>query len=111
MLYALNGQFVPVPKWRAHYLRNLSWKPREAESVLEELLVVRSISRSEVRRRVAVTKKLHDEIERQVLAMTGLSRADLVERFVQTAVFEKKRSCIASNPAGAPRASRDLKQQ
>lgn len=98
LLFAINRQFTPVPKWRLHHARRLEWRPRGFETALRDLLVVDSMTSAEVTRGAAVFRKMRSQLERRVAASTGLSREALVRRFVDRAVYENKCGCRDLNP-------------
>ncbi len=98
LLYALDRQFVPVPKWRLHHLWEITWRPRGFSSALTQLITVKALSGSEALRRVNAMRRLHVQMEREVFSKTDLSRKSLFERFLEKAVFEKECGCRDLNP-------------
>ena len=98
LLFALNRQFTPVPKWRLHHARGLEWKPKGFATALRNLLAVDSMTSAEVARRAAIFRKMRSQLERRVVFCTGLSHEALVRRFVDMAVYENECGCRDLNP-------------
>lgn len=79
-LFALNKTFLPPPKWRLIYSRNLSWLPRNYESGLANLLTIKSVSRKDVSRRIGLIRSLWSDVTAKMKNDMGLS-SDAVSRY------------------------------
>lgn len=88
LLYALNREFVPAPKWRPFVLRDLPWKPKGLDEALDHALVVKSLDEEDLSRRTCMLKPLHRPLEKKVLRFTGMTQKEIIHHFVKKAVFE-----------------------
>jgi len=79
-LFALNKTFLPPPKWRLIYSRNLPWRPRNCENTLADLLTIRSISKKDVNRRIGLIRSLWVDVTAKMRNDMGLS-PDTVSRY------------------------------
>jgi predicted nucleotidyltransferase len=83
VLFALNKRFLPPPKWRIMYSRNLPWLPTNYEKRLEELLSVKSLSRNELQRRLQIVRELWSETSAKITKDMGLSPKGISEFYVE----------------------------
>jgi len=88
LLFALNREFVPPPKWRSFCMRSLRWKPRGLRKVFEQVCIVKSLDGADIRRRVGHLRSLHRSLDRKALAATEMSAEQFVCHFLKKAVFE-----------------------
>jgi predicted nucleotidyltransferase len=88
LLFALNREFVPVPKWKPFSLKGLRWKPKGLGEVLEQAVLVRSIDCTDLMRRAGLLRTLRRPLERRVLTVTGMTAEELISHFVKKAIFE-----------------------
>ncbi len=82
-IYWLNRSYLPAPKWRLFYIRNLRWKPDDIESLLEEALLVKEISDTDARRRIDVVSKINDEICHHADEVFGLDRDTIRKLYIE----------------------------
>lgn len=90
LVYALNREFVPAPKWRVYSLHELGWRPKGLDGILREMLSAGDISERELARRIVALSKLRGQLDRKVLSVTGMSKQGLLEHFVKRAVYENR---------------------
>lgn len=89
LLYALNREFLPPPKWRMAYLKGLEWKPRGLGKALEEAIVVKDMGPEGLQRRLRAVRSLHGQLRRRVHGVTGLSEEQFWKHFLKVFVFEE----------------------
>lgn len=90
LVYALNREFLPPPKWRMVYLDELAWTPSGFRSALREAMVVRGLDQTDLERRVSAMGRLHAPIGRKVRAFTGLDDDEFWKHFLRVFVFEEQ---------------------
>ncbi|MEW5748337.1 MAG: DUF4037 domain-containing protein [Candidatus Thermoplasmatota archaeon] len=87
LVYALNREFLPPPKWRFAYLGELGWTPRGLERSLREALIVRDLSGKDLARRLRAMDALRGPVETRVKEFTGLSEKESWARFIRVFVY------------------------
>lgn len=88
LLYSVNRQFVPAPKWKAFYLGELKWIPDGLLPTIEEATVTRAMDGADVARRVAALRRLHVQLSSMVLEATGLSQEEFLRHFIKSEIYE-----------------------
>jgi len=83
MLFALNKEFLPAPKWRIFYSSSLKWRPAGYKELIEEAMIVKSFSLKDVRRRLRALRKLWCDIVPKIEDETGLTTDQLSRYFVE----------------------------
>lgn len=73
MIFALNKEFLPPPKWEIFYSYVLKWLPSNYTKLIGEALTVKSLSRRDLNRRLRAVKELWREILPKIREETGLS--------------------------------------
>jgi predicted nucleotidyltransferase len=91
VLFALNREFTPPPKWLLYYSYDLKWKPAEYKTLLGEALVVKDFSKRELNRRLIAIKRLWMSVLSKIQEELGMSSAQLGKYFFQVASGSKKR--------------------
>jgi predicted nucleotidyltransferase len=89
LLYALNKEFLPPPKWRMSYLKGLGWTPHGLDAVLREAISVQDVGPEDMRRRLRAIRKLHAPVDRKVREVTGLTDEEFWRHFLKVFVFEQ----------------------
>jgi predicted nucleotidyltransferase len=79
IIYALNKEFVPPPKWTIFYSYNLNWLPHDFKRRLEEALKIQSVSVTDLKRRLGEMRSIWTEVVSKMENDTGLTR-DLIAR-------------------------------
>lgn len=83
MLFALNKEFVPAPKWRVFYSYTLRWVPTNYKSLLREALQTKDFSLKELRRRLKALNRLWRESIPRIENETGLTLEKISQYYVQ----------------------------
>ncbi|RLI23995.1 hypothetical protein DRO58_07980 [Candidatus Bathyarchaeota archaeon] len=84
VLYTLNREFLPAPKWRIFYSYKLRLKPRGYRKLIEEAIKVENLSREELERRLRAVRRLWRWVVKTIREETGLTLEDLSKRYVET---------------------------
>jgi len=85
-LYAVNRSYLPAPKWRLFYTRELEWLPSNFEEELTEAFVVKEITEADSKRRATHISKLNHEICLRAEEVFGLDR-DTIRRIYIADVY------------------------
>lgn len=72
-LFALNREFLPVPKWRIFYSYGLKWLPEDYKELLKEAMYTKNFSVKELYRRLKAIRKLWLNILPKIEDETGLA--------------------------------------
>jgi len=83
VIYALNGEFLPAPKWRIFYSYGLKWLPEGYKRLLGEALLVKSFSEKDFNRRLMVIRKLWCELLPKIKEETGLTTELMSKYYVE----------------------------
>jgi len=83
LLFALNREFLPAPKWRVFYSENLKWLPKDYKELLEDAITVRSLSVDDLARRMKAIRLLWREIALDIEKVTGLTLRQLSKYYVE----------------------------
>jgi len=84
IVYALNKEFLPAPKWRIFYSHSLKWLPKNYRRLLGEAMLVKSFSKKELNRRLGAVRKLWCRLLPKIKEETGLT-TELISKYY----FEK----------------------
>ncbi|MBM4237855.1 MAG: DUF4037 domain-containing protein, partial [Euryarchaeota archaeon] len=84
LLFALNGQFVPPPKWKLSYCRGLEWLPANFESRISKAMITSDITSKELGRRLRALRSMWPEVIRKIGETTGLDHEGMTRRFVES---------------------------
>ena len=79
IVYALNKEFLPPPKWEIFYSSTLKWLPSNYGRLVADILTVKSLSKRELDRRLGAARELWREILPKIREETGLT-PDLISR-------------------------------
>jgi len=83
MIFALNREFRPPPKWEIFCSYTLKWLPPNYKKLIEEALTVRSLSRRDLDRRLRAARELWREILPEIREETGLTPELLSRQYVK----------------------------
>lgn len=83
LLFALNKAFLPPPKWRIIYSRDLPWHPTDYENALRQLLEVKNLSRKDLERRLGLIRDLWSEISARIVKDMALSPEMISKYYVR----------------------------
>jgi len=83
LLFALNREFLPAPKWRVFYSYGLKLLPKNYKMLLQEAIIVRSVSVADLKRRMKAIRLLWHEIVHSIEKDAGLSLEQLSKFYVK----------------------------
>lgn len=83
LMFALNKEFLPAPKWRVFYSYNLKWLPSNYKAFLEEATIPKSPSMRGLRRRIRAIRLMWLEITPKIEKVTGLTLEQLSKYYVE----------------------------
>jgi len=81
ILFALNKEFLPPPKWKIFYSYGLKWVPEDYKELLKETIHAKNFSVKELNRRLKAIGKLWLEIMPKIEDETGLTPKQITERY------------------------------
>jgi predicted nucleotidyltransferase len=79
IIFALNREFLPPPKWEIFYSHSLKWLPLNYEKLVGEALTIKSLSKHDLDRRLRAVRELWREILPKLREETGLT-PELISR-------------------------------
>lgn len=82
MLFALNNEFLPPPKWRIFYSYGLKWLPKDYREILKETLYIKNFSVKELNRRLKAIRNLWLKTMIKIRDETGLAPKQMHEYYV-----------------------------
>ena len=88
IVFALNREFLPAPKWRIFYSYELKWLPENHRRLLGEAMLVKSFSVKEFRRRLEATRKLWCEMLPKIREETGLTTELISKYYVEKVLHQ-----------------------
>jgi predicted nucleotidyltransferase len=80
IIFALNREFLPAPKWRIFYSYGLKWLPENYRRLVSEALIVKSFSVKDFDRRLGAVRELWCRILPKIKEETGLT-AELISKY------------------------------
>jgi predicted nucleotidyltransferase len=80
ILFALNREHLPAPKWRLFYSRNLKWLPKGYEDLVEDAMKIRGYSLKDFNLRLQALRKMWTSVLPRIRAETGLT-VDQVSKY------------------------------
>ncbi len=83
LVFALNKEFLPAPKWRLFYSYQLRWLPKNYGKLVEQVISVRDFSANEFERRLTAIRKLWSGTLSKIEDETGLALEQMSEYYVQ----------------------------
>jgi len=81
LLYALNKEFAPAPKWLLFYSYNLAKLPEGFKKDIEEVMTVGNLSWEELQRRLAVLRRLWSKTAPMIKEEAMLTLSQLHEYY------------------------------
>ncbi|MEM3011177.1 MAG: nucleotidyltransferase domain-containing protein [Candidatus Bathyarchaeia archaeon] len=88
IIFALNREFLPAPKWRLFYSYGLKWLPKGYKELVKEALCVKDFSASEFERRLKAIRTLWREVAQKIEQETGLKREQLSKCYVEKVLHQ-----------------------
>jgi len=83
IIFALNREFLPPPKWEMFYSYSLKWLPKCYERLVGEALTVRNLSKPDLDRRLRAARELWREILPKIREETGLTPELISKQYVK----------------------------
>jgi len=83
LMFALNKEFLPAPKWRLFYSYQLKWLPENYRKLAEQAMSFKDFSTKELERRLEAIRELWLETLPRIKDETGFSPEQISEYFVQ----------------------------
>jgi predicted nucleotidyltransferase len=88
MVFALNKEFLPAPKWRLFCSYALRWLPEDYEELVRQALIISEFSLEDFNRREKAIRDLWLESKRRIEEETGLSLKQLSEYYVEKVLHQ-----------------------
>jgi predicted nucleotidyltransferase len=88
VVYALNREFLPAPKWRIFYSYGLKWLPEGYKRLVGEALLAKNFSAKDFRRRLEAIRKLWCGILPKIKEKTGLTTELISKYYVEKVLHQ-----------------------
>jgi predicted nucleotidyltransferase len=88
MVFALNREFLPAPKWRIFYSYGLKWLPENYERLLGEAMLVKSFSVKDFSRRLETVRELWCGVLPKIREETGLTEELISKYYVEKVLHQ-----------------------
>ena len=89
VLFALNREFLPPPKWRIFYSYGLEWLPKKYGELLKKAMMAHELSLSELKRRLNALRELWRGIQPRIEKETGLTTSLISRYYVQRILHQR----------------------
>lgn len=83
VIFALNKEFLPPPKWRIFYSYKLKWLPKDYKKLLKEAIKIPNFSSKELNRRLKAVRRLWDGIIPRIEKQTGFTTEQLIRYYIE----------------------------
>lgn len=83
ILFALNREHLPAPKWRMFYSSRLKWLPKGYEDLIEDAMRIRAYSLKEFNLRLQALRKMWNSILPKIKTETELTVDQVSEYYVR----------------------------
>jgi len=80
IVFALNKEFLPAPKWRIFYFHNLQWLPKDYEKSIRKAMTIKSFSAKDLHRRIEAVQEIWQRILPKIQDETGLT-PELISKY------------------------------
>ncbi len=84
MIFALNKEHLPAPKWQLFYSYNLEWQPRNYRKLITDAMKIKSFSMEDFNRRLIAIRKIWRGIMPKIEDETGLTVDQLSKYYVES---------------------------
>ena len=88
IVFALNREFLPAPKWRIFYSYGLKWLPENCERLLGEAMLVKSFSAKDFNRRLRAVRELWCGVLPKIREETGLTTELISKYYVEKVLHQ-----------------------
>jgi predicted nucleotidyltransferase len=83
IIFALNREFLPAPKWRMFYSYSLKWQPMNYKKLIKEAMITRSFSARDFNRRLKTIREIWHKIVPKIEDETGLTPDQISKYYVE----------------------------
>ena len=83
IIFALNNEFLPAPKWRIFYSYKLKWLPKDYRPLLKKVVTVRTLSTGDLRRRLKALQIMWAETLSKLKEESGLTPQLISKYYVE----------------------------
>jgi len=83
IIFALNREFLPAPKWRMFYSYSLKWQPMNYKKLIKEAMIMRSFSARDFNKRLKAVQKMWHSILSRIEDETGLTLEQISKYYVE----------------------------
>ncbi|MEM3597139.1 MAG: hypothetical protein QXJ53_03315 [Candidatus Bathyarchaeia archaeon] len=90
VVYALNREFLPAPKWRLYHSYSLKWLPKNYKRLIKEAMMVEEFSFKDFERRLMAVRALWREIMPKIEEETGLTPEKATKYYVEKVLHQTK---------------------
>jgi len=74
IIFALNKEYLPAPKWRVFYSCNLKWLPEDYKELIKEAMKIKNFSVRDFDLRLKAIRKIWHNILPKIKDETGLTQ-------------------------------------
>jgi len=83
LIFALNKEHLPAPKWRLFYSYHLKWQPNRYQERIKDAIKIESFSREDFNRRLKAVRRIWDGIAPRIRDETCLTMDQLPKYYVE----------------------------
>ncbi|HKZ94814.1 MAG TPA: nucleotidyltransferase domain-containing protein [Candidatus Bathyarchaeia archaeon] len=83
VVFTLNKEHLPAPKWRLFYSYNLKWLPKGFSKLIKDAMKATDFSTDELEFRLRALRELWHGVVPKIRDVTGLTMEELSEYFVE----------------------------
>jgi predicted nucleotidyltransferase len=83
IVYALNREFLPAPKWRLYHSYSLKWVPKGYKRLIKEVMKIEEFSVKDFEKRLLAIRALWREILPKIEEETGLTTEKITKYYVE----------------------------
>lgn len=88
LVFALNKEFLPPPKWTIFYSYHLKWLPPNYRKLVSEALTVKKLSKPDLDRRLRAMRKLWQKILSKLEQETGLTPESISKHYAKSVLWQ-----------------------
>lgn len=86
-VYAINKEFLPPPKWRIFYLKNMKWLPK-SHRLLNEAPKTKDLSKEDLNRKLDALKEIRPQVLMKIKESTGLTKDQTTKYCVERVLHQ-----------------------
>lgn len=88
VIFALNKEFLPAPKWRIFYSYKLKWLPKDYVKFVKEAIKIKNLSAREVNRRLEAIRRIWCLVLPKIEEETGLTPELISKYYVERTLHQ-----------------------